>query len=63
MCIRDRVGRGTSKDQNEYRPMPFLMNKRRQLVLDLTGSVFKRTSTIDTNDIASGYWRFISPEV
>lgn len=57
------VGRGTSKDTNEYRPMPFLMNKRRQMVMDLTGSVFKRTSTIDTNDIASGYWRFISPEV
>jgi hypothetical protein len=33
------------------------------MVMDLTGSVFKRTSTIDTNDIASGYWRFISPEV
>lgn len=57
------VGRGTSKDTNEYRPIPFLMNKRRGIEMNLNGSVFKRTSTIDNNDIASGYWRFISPEV
>lgn len=57
------VGRGTSKDTNEYRPMPFLMNKRRGIEMGLDGSDRKRTSTIDNNDIASGYWRFISPEV
>jgi hypothetical protein len=55
------VGRGTSKDTNEYRPMPFLMNKLRQMAMELDGSA--RTSTIDTNDIIPGYWRFISPEV
>lgn len=59
------IGRGESgKDTNEYRPMPFLHTKRRNMLVGRRNSgATKKSSVIDADYITDNYWRFISPEV
>ncbi len=56
------IGRGESlKDTNEYRPMPFLHSKLKNLLVGKRGG--KVSSIISTSQTTDKYWRFISPEV
>lgn len=56
------IGRGESnKDTNEYRPMPFLHTKRRDMMMNRAGGAISQK--INSEDITNNYWRFISPEV